>query len=244
MVLKNLQKTLLLEGMKLLDQSSWEILEESGIIAFKAPIEVPLIDFVYGEITLKAFEKVKNFYSVKPFLWLLSQNQDSKSIMKWGFKKVGETFEMELNLNDYISFRCSSDIKIQQAFSQDIFHKWLLVASEWLEMDVSLLEQFFTPWINTGKCIPFLGLWKEEPAATAIVYCGEKGAALYCIGTRTSFRCRGLGTAMTHACLEAAKSKNITRAVLYSSQMGKKVYDRIGFKLEQVISEYSYNDVC
>ncbi len=116
MVLKNLQKTLLLEGMKLLDQSSWEILEESGIITFKAPIAIPLIDFVYGEITLKALEKVKKFHSGKPFVWLLSQNQDSKSIMKWGFKKVGETFEMELNLNEYISFQCPSEIKIQQAF--------------------------------------------------------------------------------------------------------------------------------
>ena len=116
---------------------------------------------------------------------------------------------------------------------------WINVAAGWLNIDPAFVDQFFTPWIKTGKYIPYLGFYEGKPAATSLAYLGNLGASIYCLGTLPSFRNRGLGTAVTHACLKAAKDKNIAQAVLYGSKMGQPMYKKIGFKLMQTIREYS-----
>ncbi len=149
------------------------------------------------------------------------------------------TFEMELNLAEYNCSSLSASIEVQEVHSSEDYLKWIAVAAEWLNVDLSFVDQFYIPWIKTGRFIPYLGFFDGKPAATSLVYCGSLGAAIYCLGTPSPFRNRGLGTAVTHACLKAAKNNNIDQAVLYASEMGRPVYEKIGFKLTQTIREYS-----
>ena len=234
-----LQKELFLESMSLIHEPGWEVLKEGDLVAFKASVAVPFMNFVYGNVTLDRYKKVKEFYHKKPFFWLLSETQEEQLLLDWGFTGPDLTFEMGLNLADYHYHNAHEALEVREAHSPEDHLQWINVAAGWLNIDPSLVDQFFTPWIKTGKYIPYMGLYEGQPAATSLAYLGNLGASLYCLGTLPAFRNRGLGTAVTHACLKAAKDKNIAQAVLYGSKMGQPMYKKIGFKLTQTIREYS-----
>lgn len=233
------QKELFLESMRLIHEPSWECLEEDNLIAFKTSGAVPFMNFVYGDVTLDRHEKIKAFYQGRPFFWLLAEDQKEQLLRNWGFTGPDLTFEMGLNLAGYQYASTRGAIEVREALSSEDYLEWINVASGWLNIDPVAVDQFFTPWIKTGKYIPYLGLCEGTPAATSLVYLGNLGASLYCLGTLPAFRNRGLGTAVTHACLKAAQNKNIGQAVLYGSKMGQSMYQKIGFKLMQTIREYS-----
>jgi ribosomal protein S18 acetylase RimI-like enzyme len=239
-----LQKKIFLESMSLIQEPGWEVFEEGDLIAFKASVSVPFMNFVYGNVTLAQYEKVKAFYEKKPFFWLLSETQEERLLLDWGFTGPDFTYEMGLNLADYQYYSGQEPIEVREvsSYSED-YLQWVNVAAGWLNIDPAFVDQFFTPWIKTGKYIPYLGFYEGKPAATSLAYLGNLGASLYCLGTLPDFRNRGLGTAVTHACLKAAKHKNIGQAVLYGSKMGQPMYKKIGFKLMQIIREYSCTEV-
>ena len=235
----DLQKELFLESMSLIHAPGWEVLKEDDLIAFKAPVS-QFMDFVYGNVTLNRYNKVKAFYQEKPFLWMLSENQEEQLLLDWGFIGPDLTYEMGLNLADYHYHGAHEPIEVREVSSSSKdYLQWINVAAGWLNIDPVLVDQFFTLWIKTGKYIPYLGFYEGQPAATSLAYLGNLGASLYCLGTLPAFRNLGLGTAVTHACLKAAKDKNIAQAVLYGSKMGQPMYKKIGFKLMQTIREYS-----
>lgn len=234
-----LQKELFLESMHLIHEPGWEFIEEGDLIAFKASVTVPFMNFVYGTVTLDRYKKVKAFYETKPFFWMLSETQEEKLLLDLRFTGPDLTFEMGMNLTDYHDHPANEAIEVRKAFSPEDYAQWINVAAGWLNIDPLCVNEFFTPWVRTGKYIPYLGLYEGVPAATSLAYLGNLGASLYCLGTLSAFRNRGLGTAVTHACLKAAKDKNIDQVVLYGSKMGRTMYKKIGFELMQTIREYS-----
>lgn len=224
----------------MVERPGWEILEDGQITAFKSPGPVPFVNFVYGEATKENYQKVRKFYSSQSFMWLLKEGQSGRLLTQLGFKGPQPTPEMVMNLNQYapVDMR-SPDREVVVADTADRYEKWIGVAAGWINVDRSIIDAFFTPLIQTGKFIPFLAFYKGEPAATSLVYCGNAGAALYCLGTLSPFRSLGLGSAVTHACLCAAKNQHIDKAVLYASALGKPLYEKIGFKTVQILGEYA-----
>src|SRR5215204_5891894 len=112
---KNLQKQLFLDGMRLLTAPGWEILEENDILAFKSPSKAPFIDFIYGPATLENYEKAKEFYSSKPFMWLSNSEQEGYKLANLGFKGPEISSEMILLLSEYIPSKSPSNIEIRVA---------------------------------------------------------------------------------------------------------------------------------
>lgn len=236
----DLQKAIFLEEMRQLHMPGWEVLEKNDLLAFKSPVAAPFIDLVYGNITADAFEKVKEFYQKKPFMWLMPKEQDARLLSTLGFKGPDITFEMVKSLSDYAPYDTQPTIEIKPVRTLVDFDAWVSVAAEWLQVNQPSVHQFFTAWLTTGHYVAYLGCIEGRPVATSLVGFSELGAALYCIGTLQGYRRRGIGTAVTCACLEAAKLNNMPWAVLYGSEMGKPMYDKIGFRLTQVIHGYSY----
>ena len=233
-----LQKELYIESMGLIQEPGWEILKAGDLIAFKCSVALPFMNLVYGNITLDAYQKVKDFYQKQSFFWLLSEAQEEQPLLDWGFTGPDLTFEMGLNLANYHYPKASADLEVREAASSEDYQKWIQVAAGWLNVDPLFVDEFFTPWIKTGRFTPYLGSCDGKPAATSLVYCGHLGAEICCLGTLPTFRNRGLGTAVTHACLKRAKDNNVDQVVLYGSQMGKSMYEKIGFQLMQTIREY------
>jgi GNAT superfamily N-acetyltransferase len=117
--------------------------------------------------------------------------------------------------------------------------QWVETAAEIFELSAQDTREFFLPLIQTAGLIPFLVLYDGEPAATSLVFCGKEVAGIYAMGTRKPFRRKGLGSVALHACLQVAKLRKLNQAVLYSSSMGRPLYEKIGFQTINLLQEYS-----
>ncbi len=76
----------------------------------------------------------------------------------------------------------------------------------------------------------FVGHVDGEPAACGQLFLTGDVAGVYTIAVCTPFRRRGLGEAMTRAVLLAGRERGATYGVLQSSEMGRSVYERMGFE--------------
>lgn len=231
--------------------SGWEILEESKVLALKAPGPFPFVNFVWGDVTSESLQTVFSFYATQSFYWLLTPEQNEKygSILIQKSLKGSESFpppecfpEMILNVERHDPVLYPPDIEVKKVDTSQLFQQWLPTAAEGLGLDSQAIEDFVMPLIKEVGAIPFLGFYKGKPAATSMIYCDHKTstAGLYFLCTHPAFRRKGLGSAVTEACLQTAKHAGISRAVLYASAMGQSVYEKLGFQTSQMLYEYLY----
>jgi len=83
-----------------------------------------------------------------------------------------------------------------------------------------------TPWRM------FVGYLNDEPVATNMLFNGGGVASVYAVATIPSARGKGIGGAITLKPLLEARDKNgYNYGVLFSTEMGVKVYERIGFRM-------------
>jgi ribosomal protein S18 acetylase RimI-like enzyme len=81
-----------------------------------------------------------------------------------------------------------------------------------------------SPWRH------LVGYLDNEPVATATVFATGLAAGVYFISTRPAYRRQGIGELMTRRALTEAASLGAQFAVLGSSPMGQRIYERIGFR--------------
>ena len=71
-----------------------------------------------------------------------------------------------------------------------------------------------------------------EPLASSALLPGPPGSSLagiFCVGTVEGARGQGLGALVTQAAMDAARGAGARVAVLQASEMGRPVYERLGF---------------
>ena len=218
-------------------RSGGEILEEGSLLAFTAP--EPFIDWVFGKPSFESFQKAKGFFGEKPFKWRVSEEDDRLGLMEMGFKELEREYEMAIYLRNLDIPEVAEGVSIRSAISLQEYSQWVTTSANAWNLDPVMWDRFFLPWIKTEKIVPYIAFFNGEPAATSLLYLGEKDASLWAIGTRPDFRRQGLGTAVTCACLQEAKKNGYDWAVLSASEMGKPMYEKIGFQSLQVIHDYS-----
>jgi GNAT superfamily N-acetyltransferase len=76
----------------------------------------------------------------------------------------------------------------------------------------------------------YLGRLDGEPAACNILFNGGGVAGVYGVATVPSARNKGIGAAITLRPLLDAREVGYRYGVLFSSDMGVRVYERIGFR--------------
>lgn len=82
-----------------------------------------------------------------------------------------------------------------------------------------------TPWRM------YVGYLGGEPVATNMLFNGGGVASVYAVATLPAARGKGIGAAITLQPLLTAREMGYRYGVLFSSEMGVRVYERIGFKL-------------
>ncbi len=219
--------------------SGWEILEEENFLALKSPHST-LITYVWGEATYDHYQKAKSFFGDCSFSWILTQEQDDQCLMQLGFTEPERMPEMILDLNSYQYVEPPPKIDIIVADSGYAFQQWVEITTEIFNFAAEDITEFFVPLIQLADDIPLLALYEGEPAATSMLYCKKDIAGVYAVATRPEFRRKGLGSAITHACLKTAKNNNFDYSVLYASPMGELLYEKIGFHTTQILREYHY----
>ena len=95
-----------------------------------------------------------------------------------------------------------------------------------------------TPWRM------FVGYLNNEPVATNMLFNGGGVASVYAVATVPAARGLGIGAAITlQPLLEARDQDGYKYAVLFSTEMGVPVYQRIGFRLTDVrINRYLWRN--
>ena len=84
-----------------------------------------------------------------------------------------------------------------------------------------------------GSLLLLLARVDGAPAATGAVFFQRDVAGLYCFTTREPMRGRGLGSALVHACHDAARARGIGHALLHATALGRSVYAKAGYREER-----------
>jgi ribosomal protein S18 acetylase RimI-like enzyme len=74
----------------------------------------------------------------------------------------------------------------------------------------------------------FVALLQGEPVATAAALYAHGVVGLYNVGTHTSARRRGIGTAVSAAAFAEAPARGYKVAIVVATPMGRSVYERLG----------------
>jgi len=94
-----------------------------------------------------------------------------------------------------------------------------------------------TPWKI------YVGRLNGQPVATNMLFTGAGVASVYAIATVPAARGKGIGGAITLKPLLEVREKGYRYAVLFSSEMGVRVYERIGFRMTNVrINRYLWRN--
>lgn len=220
----------------------WEIFEADNLLALKSPASLPLVNFVWGEVSSERLRQVKEFFGANEFYWLLSdeQNQLIPSNLKQFFSVAEIFLEMHLDLNSFDLEVDSKHITVLKAKTNGELQTWTETAIETFGFTENSFKEFFYPLIENAECIPFLLSYDQNPAATAMLYCGDSVAGIYAMSTKAEFRRKGLGSAAINACVELARQQQLGHVVLYASEDGEFLYSKLGFKSSKIWHEYYF----
>jgi GNAT superfamily N-acetyltransferase len=93
------------------------------------------------------------------------------------------------------------------------------------------LGEVFTPALLGASGVEaYVGYAGDEPVGSALLMRTRDVAGIYGIGTREAWRGRGVGEAMTWHAVERGRRQGCTMASLQASDMGRPVYQRMGFR--------------
>jgi ribosomal protein S18 acetylase RimI-like enzyme len=98
-----------------------------------------------------------------------------------------------------------------------------------------------TLWLEPERPLHcFLGRWNGTPVATSMLYLGHGVAAVHHVATRTEYRRRGIGSALTVRVLHEAQARGYRVGVLTASPEGHGSYYRIGFRPYCSVRRYEW----
>jgi GNAT superfamily N-acetyltransferase len=106
------------------------------------------------------------------------------------------------------------------------------------EMPRSIVEVVFPAAVLEADAVrAFVGTFHGSPVATSIAVRTADTIGIYSVATAPGARGRGIGTAMTwHLLRDADPGWRV--AVLQASDMGRPIYERMGFSLVREFDEY------
>ena len=97
-------------------------------------------------------------------------------------------------------------------------------------------DNFYTAYSRHGFATDafvrhYIGFLDQRPVTSATLLLTEGMASIYNVSTPPSWRGRGFGTAISWFMLKEAKDRNCREAFVWSSPLGRNVYQRVGFAI-------------
>ncbi|MCF8012325.1 MAG: GNAT family N-acetyltransferase [Clostridiales bacterium] len=106
---------------------------------------------------------------------------------------------------------------------------WVGVASKGLCGGKNIDENLFKKLLHKPYVKCYLGLYNGKPAATSMLFLTSSAAGIYLVSTLSEYRKMGIGNAVVLTPLLYAASMGYHIAILQASEMGRKMYKKIGF---------------
>ena len=122
-------------------------------------------------------------------------------------------------------------LEIRQVQSAAEFAHFVAITAGAFQVDPSLASRLLTPrLLEVPDTRWYLGYVDGEPAGASALIMTHRVAGVHFVGTREAFRRRGIGEAMTRHAMQEGAAAGCLLASLQASEMGRPVYERIGFR--------------
>lgn len=128
--------------------------------------------------------------------------------------------------------RLPEGLRVQKVTDDDgLADHRAVVASSFGVPDEAARQLFTHATIDMPGTEMFVGYLDAEPVATSLVSVTGEVAGVYNVATVEAWRGRGLGAALTWSAIGAGARRGASSASLQASDLGRPVYERMGFEL-------------
>ena len=180
--------------------------------------------------------EVKSFFGDIPFTWVVNSTDiETQKILEKNNLEYKASFPgMLINLANIYVTNYDKNIKVEIIdLSDSQLTEWLNIISQTFNVQKSellkVINLFKKKVINNSLKL-YLGFYNEKSVAAGMVLQHKDVISLHWICTVAEFRNKGLGSALTEKMLLDAKNIGCKQAILLSSTLGKRIYERLGFK--------------
>lgn len=217
-------------------------------MASKSDCLLPMTNRAYipDQVHQTDIEELKSFFGDRAFtIWMDKENLIGlQQIEKIGLKRRTQFPVMLADLKQMADYVHNPEIEIKQISStEEIFSLWIpLVCKAYNKVDIQEFSKYIRYLLSTpeSKNMRFyIGYYQGQPCATNLLILKNNITGVHWVGTLPEYRNKGLGYAISCYPLHEVKS-TISKAILYASEMGKPVYEKIGFNTLTESYVYDY----
>ncbi len=140
--------------------------------------------------------------------------------------------------------RVPDGLEITRVSERQTMQTWTSILLTGFELPQAWLDDMSEMMLALAmgkEMVNYLALVDGKPAATSTVFYAAGAAGIYDVATLPEWRGRGLGAAVTLQPLLEARSQGYRVGVLQSSEMGYKIYQRLGFREVCKMSHYAWS---
>ncbi len=191
----------------------------------------------YNYKSLIADDDVKeiiSYFGETPFTWAVdeSDHKTTKLLDANVVNCVGTFPAMALNLTTVEPTNYKSTIVIQEVIHESDLETWLSIVAQSFSYQKTELTKAIKNLVQraSGTIKFYVGFYENKPVAASMIVQHHDSISLHTICTLSEYRGNGLGYAITHKALIDAKLQGFTRALLLAREMGKSLYEKMGFK--------------
>jgi GNAT superfamily N-acetyltransferase len=187
---------------------------------------------------------------VADFTWWLAPALDTSAwaqhLLAHGFQYDDHTPGMALDLAA-LPAPVESPLAIRPVEDSATLGEWARTFLQGYELPEAVAPNFLALTESLGIELPirhYLGVLGGRPVAASTLFLGAGVAGIYNVATLPEARGQGIGSAMTLAPLYQARDLGYRAGILQSSDIGYRVYQRLGFqKLCQIEHFYGQSQV-
>lgn len=187
---------------------------------------------------------IKTIFGQRPFSWIIDAN-DSESaqiLEKNGLKDVGNYPVMNMSLLNLDLSNHPQNIEIKVIEQNNIaLTLWAAIISKSFnrnESELLIALHKLQSILIPGALTLHIGYLQGTPAAAGCTINHGQIASLHWIGTLPEFRNQGLGSALTRQMVLDAQASGCSQAILFASQLGRPVYEKLGFHAYSLMKIY------
>lgn len=174
----------------------------------------------------------------KPVLWRLSAVAASNAVRDRltaaGLERRGSDPALLLDLSALPEAPKVEGLTVREAEGRKGRHDWAWLTCNAFELADDVREamsrcEAAIPEDRFESQPRYVGYLDGEPVAVSSLVMAAGLAGIYAVATLPEARRRGIGTVMTHHAMAEGRRRGARHAVLQATDMGRPVYERLGF---------------
>lgn len=219
---------------------SGEVREKGGIVCVDSGTKIPMLNNAFVVRPLSRPEEqiadVVRFFDARktPFCVRITEGLDSaaeRACESLGLPYSDSVPGMALE-NMRGGGRHLDGLEIRIAHDEKTYDEHIALTAAQFGFPIEIAQLLYSRrMLEMDDTEFYVGYVDGEPVAASALYVHQRVAGIYNVATDERFRRRGIGEAMTWQCVQRGASMGCIMAALQASDMGRPIYERMGFRL-------------